>query len=132
MILSTNSGAVLSVESAVSMKDIIFSRSPSMIALAIFSRGVIIFVVSVPGITLACAEKCSIKCKASLSVAIRNPPLFLHSLIQYWRDLGLPIVKPQNCAIARNVALSQGRPGIPKDTLESPRMVLLLKVCAHQ
>ena len=44
----------------------------------------------------------------------------------------MAMVKPQNCAIARKVALSHGRPGIPKDTLERPRIVLLLKVCVHQ
>src|SRR5664280_1195835 len=133
IILSTRSGAWVPPASSRSIKEIMFSRSPSRIAAATFSR---VEGVSLPTLaddeTLGWTEKCSIKLSVLLSLAV-SVSLAFFTFINYTLDgLAMAIVRPQYCAIAKNAELSQGRPGIPKETLDSPRMVLLLNICVHQ
>src|SRR5450756_381392 len=133
IILSTRSGAWVPPASSRSIKEIMFSRSPSRIAAATFSR---VEGVSLPTLaddeTLGWTEKCSIKPRALLSLAVSVSLAFFTFINSTLDGLAMAIVRPQYCAMARKAALSQGRPGIPKETLERPRTVSYTHLRAHE
>ncbi len=132
IILSTKSGASIPVDSADLINNTMFSRSPSIMAEFIFSGKESISSAAFFGTVSCLSEKYSINFSALFFLAVSTSPACLMFMNSILPGLAMAAVRPLNWAMAKNAALSQGRPGIPNDTLDKPKIVLLRKISVHQ